>query len=94
VIRLKSSRTWLERATFPLLTQADLAFPMIVRGRLIGALLCTLPPRAEPLSPEEFDAIAYLMREAGATLVAMDAADAHRLREENLALQARLILRP
>jgi hypothetical protein len=92
-VRLKSSRTWLERATFPLLMQADLAFPMIVRGRLIGVLLCTLPARAEPLSPEEFDAIAYLTREAGATLVAMDAADAHRLREENLALQARLALR-
>jgi hypothetical protein len=92
-VRLKSSRTWLERATFPLLKQADLAFPMIVRGRLIGVLLCTLPARAEPLSPEEFDAIAYLTREAGATLVAMDAADAHRLREENLALQARLALR-
>jgi hypothetical protein len=92
-VRLKSSRTWLERTTFPLFTQADLAFPMIVRGRLVGALLCTLPARAEPLSPEEFDAIAYLMREAGATLVAMDAADAHRLREENLALQARLALR-
>lgn len=91
-VRLKSSRSWLERATFPLLTQADLAFPMVVRGRLIGALLCTLPARAEPLSPEEFDAIAHLMREAGATLVAMDAADAHRLREENLALQARLAL--
>jgi hypothetical protein len=46
----------------------------------------------EPLSPEEFDAIAFLMREAGATLIAMDAAEAHRLREENLALQARLAL--
>jgi len=65
---------------------------MIVRGRLIGMLLCTLPERAEPLSPEEFDAIAFLMREAGATLVAMDAADAHCLREEALALQARLAL--
>ena len=92
-IRLKSSRTWIDRATFPLLVQADLAFPMIVRGRLLGALLCTLPRHAEPLSPEEFDAIAHLMREAGATLVAMDASDAQRLRDENLALQAQLALR-
>ena len=91
-VRLKSSRCSVERASFPLLTQADLAFPMVVRGRLIGVLLASLPERAEPLSPEEFDAIAFLMREAGATLVAMDAADAHRLREENLALQARLAL--
>ena len=93
VVRLKSSRSWVSRATFPLLADADLAFPMVVRGRLIGALLCALPPRAEPLSPEEFEAITYLMREAGATLVAMEAADAHRLREENLALQSRLALR-
>jgi hypothetical protein len=91
-VRLKTSRSWLERAAFPLLTQADVAFPMIVRGRLIGMLLCTLPERAEPLSPEEFDAIAFLMRETGATLVAMDAADAQRLREEVLAMKARLAL--
>ncbi len=32
------------------------------------------------------------MREAGATLVATDAADAHRLRDENLALKVRLAL--
>lgn len=81
-VRLRTSRVPIDRATFPQLTMADIAFPMTRRRDVTGVILVTLPPRAEPYSPEERDAIALLAREVGAALVALDAADAKRLAAE------------
>lgn len=90
-LRLRSSRRPLERgAGSPLdMTEiADAAFPIPGKKRLAGALLCSLPPRAEPFSPEEFGALARLAHELGAALLAIDAAEAQRLREEIALIRA------
>ncbi len=92
VVRLRSSREPVLRAAFPGLVDADVAFPMVVRGVLTGIVLAALPARAEPYSPEEFDALAGMAREIGFSLVAADAAETKHLREENAALRARLLI--
>ena len=51
VVRMRTMRGILKRRSFPFLTVADMAFPML-RGRaLAGTMFCTLPLRAEPYSP-------------------------------------------
>jgi hypothetical protein len=92
VVRLRTSRAPVDRAGYALLTVADIAFPMLRRRSLIGAIFCSLPARAEPYSPEERDALAEVAREVGASLVALEAAAAQRLAAEVAELRARLAL--
>jgi hypothetical protein len=92
VLRLRASGEPVLRTAFPGLRDADVAFPMVVRGALTGIVLVSLPPRAEPYSPEEVHALERVAREVAFALVALDAAEAKRLREENAALRARLLI--
>ena len=88
-LRLRSSRLPLERGAGSPLDVADAAFPIRGRNRLAGALLCKLPTHAEPYSPEEFQALERLAHHIASALLAIDAADAAGLREENAALRER-----
>ena len=97
VIRMRASRAPVERASFPQLREGDYAFPMARRRGLAGAIVCALPPRAEPYSPEERDGLAVLAREVGTAIIALEAstagrlaAEAERLEEEVARLRARL----
>ncbi len=90
VVRMRTSRAPIARASFPQLANADIAFPMLRRRSLIGAIACLLPPRAEPYSPEEHEALSHLAREVGASLVALEAIAAQRLAAENADLRLRL----
>ena len=92
VVRLRTSRAAVDRASYANFTAADIAFPMLRRRDLIGAIFCTLPARAEAYSPEELDALAAVAREVGASLVALEAAAAQRLAGEVAELRARLAL--
>jgi hypothetical protein len=92
VVRLRTSRAPVDRDEYELLTIADIAFPMLRRRSLIGAIFCSLPKRAEPYSPEELDALAEVAREVGASLVALEAAAAQHLAAEVAELRARLAL--
>lgn len=90
VVRMRTSRAPIARTSFPQLANADIAFPMLRRRSLIGAIACLLPARAEPYSPEEHEALSYLAREVGASLVALEAIAAQRLAAENADLRLRL----
>jgi hypothetical protein len=92
VLRLRATTEPVLRAAFPGLRDADVALPMVVRGTLTGIVLVALPQRAEPYSPEELHALERVAREVAFALVALDAAEAKRLREENAALRARLLI--
>ncbi|MDB5040967.1 MAG: hypothetical protein JWN27_1693 [Candidatus Eremiobacteraeota bacterium] len=92
VLRLRAAAEPVLRTAFPGLRDADVAFPMVVRGTLTGIVLVSLPPRAEPYSPEEVHALERVGREVAFALVALDAAEAKRLREENAELRARLLI--
>jgi len=63
---------------------------MTRRGGLAGAILIALPPRSEPYTPQERDAIATVARNAGAVIVALEAAAVQRLTLENALLRDRL----
>jgi hypothetical protein len=92
VLRLRATADPVLRTAFPGLRDADVALPMVVRGTLTGIVLVTLPQRAEPYSPEELHALERVAREVAFALVSIDAAEAKRLREENAALRARLLI--
>ena len=94
VLRLRDGHEPVLRSSFPGLVDADVALPMLVRGTLTGIVLVALPERAEPYSPEELHALAFVAREVAFALVALDAAEAKRLREEIAALRARLLISP
>lgn len=80
-VRLRTSRRPLDGREFTPLTAADVAFPMTVGHELAGILLCKLPPRAEPYSPEEIDALAKTAHEVAMALVALEAREARRMRQ-------------
>lgn len=64
-----------------------LAFPMIVRGDLIGVLVCGHKASDETYAPDEADALASLAAAAGHALDALEVRD---LRRRIAALEARL----
>jgi hypothetical protein len=92
VVRMRTSRKVIFRSELPQLRLADVAFPMLRRRTLIGAIACTLPARSEPYSPEECDALETVAREVGASLTALEAVAAQRLATENTELRARLAI--
>ncbi|HEY4441170.1 MAG TPA: hypothetical protein VGN14_11995 [Candidatus Elarobacter sp.] len=93
-LRLRSTGEPVLRRAFPGLREVDgdVALPMLVRGMLTGIVLVALPERAEPYSPEELQALGHVARDVAFALVALDAAEAKRLREENAELRARLLI--
>jgi hypothetical protein len=88
-LRLRNSRRPLERGAGSPLDCADVAFPIPGRHRLAGVLMCERPPRAEPYSPEEFEALRKLAHNLGTALLVIDAAEARRLRGELATLRER-----
>lgn len=79
-MRLRASRRRIDRHDFPPLTYADVAFPMTVGHELAGIMLCSHPPRAEPYSPEELEALDSLSHELAMALVALELREARRVR--------------
>jgi GAF domain len=57
----------------------DIAFPMTVRGRLAGAVVCALKRSGEAYAPDERDAVRVLAHEVG---LALDALEVTHLRRE------------
>ncbi len=56
--------------------RGELAFPMISRGKLVGALVCRAKTNGESFAPDEIDAIATLAHSVGVTLDALAPATA------------------
>jgi GAF domain len=57
----------------------DIAFPMTVRGKLAGAVVCALKRSGEAYAPDERDAVRVLAHEVG---LALDALEVTQLRRE------------
>jgi hypothetical protein len=57
----------------------DFAFPMTVRGKLAGAVVCALKRSGEAYAPDERDAVRVLAHEVG---LALDALEVTQLRRE------------
>lgn len=68
MVRLRASRAVLDLHDVRSTITGELAFPMLARGRLLGALVLGIKRSGEAYAPDESEAIAQLAHDAGAAL--------------------------
>jgi hypothetical protein len=69
-VALRTTRSWIESQGLLPLPDADVMFPMVVRGELVGTISCTIHKdpesgKRDELSREEREALLFLAREIG-----------------------------
>ncbi len=68
VVRLRATQKMLDLHNVQSEIEGEFAYPMLARGRLVGALVLGPKRSGEPYAPDESDAIAQLAHDAGAAL--------------------------
>lgn len=86
-VRMRSSGEAVVGREYGVIAEGEIALPMLVRGELRGAILCSLARSVEPYSPEEMHALRFFARDLAFALVSLDAAETQRLREEVASLR-------
>ncbi|HZO92309.1 MAG TPA: GAF domain-containing protein [Candidatus Baltobacteraceae bacterium] len=91
ILALKARHAPLDPHRYPTALHADVALPMLARGRLLGVLLCGARAGGEAYAPDEVAALSDLAHGVGGALDALDRTDGAQARDDAILAELRAL---